>query len=202
MLKKAKFLAVAAIAVLSAFVVAAGIPSEVYAQTDTEGTYEWDSTDWDWEDSDYDFSDTDWTTEYDYGYGSSELTPEEEAAIRKAAIGVATVVLIPTLIVSLAMYVFMAIALMKIGEKVGVDAGKKWMAWIPIANYFYMAECAGLEWWHALIALFFPFWLIYVMMKIAERRGFSMWTGCLLLVPIANLIFIGYLAWGEPKQSA
>lgn len=202
MRKGFKFLAVAAVTAVTAITMFVALPAKALAQTDTDSTYEWDSSDWDWESSDYDY-DSDWSdaAEFNYTY-SDELTAEEEAAVVTAVLAMVGVMLVPALIVGLAVYVYVAIALMKIGEKVGVEDSKKWMAWVPIANLFYMAECAGLEWWHGLIAVFIPFWPVYLMMKMAEKRGFSKWTGCLVLVPIANLIFIGYLAWGEPKPAA
>jgi hypothetical protein len=42
-----------------------------------------------------------------------------------------------------------------------------------------------------------PFW------KICERVGHSPWLSLLLLVPLVNLIFIYYIAFGEwPSQRA
>lgn len=39
-------------------------------------------------------------------------------------------------------------------------------------------------------------------MRISEKRGYDKWLGLLNLVPIANLVLIGILAWGKGKDEA
>lgn len=113
--------------------------------------------------------------------------------------------LVPMLL-SLAVYVYAALALSTIAKKLG--AAKPWLAWIPFANLFLAAEIAETPWWTALMLIFiglipyigylavlgvFGFWS----WKIAERRGFQPWIGLLLLVPLVNLVVLGILAWND-----
>jgi hypothetical protein len=110
-------------------------------------------------------------------------------------------------------YVYMAICLMKIAKKTNTPNG--WMAWIPIANVVLMLQIAKKPvWWTALLLLFFiPLinviagivWLILsiiIWMAICKRLGKPEWIGVLMIVPIANLVVPGYLAFSNGVASA
>ncbi|GEM_PF-1151517 len=108
------------------------------------------------------------------------------------------------LVVMIALYIYKSITLMTIANKLGV--ANAWLAWIPIADMVIFLQSAKLNPW--LVLLFFiPFINFIAMlvlgimgfMKISERRGFESWLGILFIVPIANIILPGYLAWAEPK---
>ena len=117
-----------------------------------------------------------------------------------------------SIIIGLAVYIYFALALMKMAEKAQVPNG--WLAFIPIANLYIMTQIAGVPWWTMLVILLG--WIpvvgylavLAVMLwwwwKIAERMGREGWWGIVIaLIPNVNLIMIGMLAWGEPaKQSA
>jgi len=98
----------------------------------------------------------------------------------------------------LVIYVYMSYCLMKIGQKCGVE--NAWMAWIPVINIWVMCQAARKEWWWMLLC-FIPFINIIAFcvlwMGIAENRGKPSWVGLLILVPIANLILPGYLAFSD-----
>lgn len=111
-----------------------------------------------------------------------------------------------TVIIGLAIYIYMGIALMKIADKLSVPNG--WMAFIPIANLYLITQLAGVPWWTMLGVLlaFIPVigylaslaLSIWWFWKICERLGKEGWWGIVIsLVPIANLILIGMLAWGD-----
>ncbi|MEK6967922.1 MAG: hypothetical protein AABX51_04805 [Nanoarchaeota archaeon] len=109
-------------------------------------------------------------------------------------------------VVLIALYVYMAFALMTIAKK--TKTNNAWLAWIPIANIFLMANIAKVHWGFALGMLLVnlvPFVggfislaiAIYMLWKIAEIRGFPGWTSLLFIIPVVNLIMIGVYAWGK-----
>lgn len=95
-------------------------------------------------------------------------------------------------------YIYLSFCIMKIAQKLGVE--NAWLAWIPIVNLWIIVQCAGKEWWWILL-LFIPIisivFAIILWMAIAERRGKPSWLGILMIVPIANLIVPGYLAFSD-----
>ncbi|MBC8500326.1 MAG: hypothetical protein ISS25_01520 [Nanoarchaeota archaeon] len=115
--------------------------------------------------------------------------------------------LVLALIIGLAVYVYIAIALMTIAKKTNTPLA--WLAWIPLANIYLMTQIADLSWWWTLAILLpiIPFIgqiaLIVIMVwwwwKIAEKRGFPGWLGILTIIPLVNLIVMGVLAWAEHK---
>ena len=103
------------------------------------------------------------------------------------------------LLIDLAVYVFFAVCLMTIANKLGAE--NSWWAWIPILNFILMLNIVEKPvWW--IILLLIPIVniiiAIIVWMAIAEARGFPSWWGILLIVPFVNLIVPGYLAFAEP----
>ncbi|MFH1376456.1 MAG: hypothetical protein ABIH25_02360 [Candidatus Woesearchaeota archaeon] len=116
--------------------------------------------------------------------------------------GAAITVLI---IVGIAVYIYMAIALMTIANK--TKTPNAWLAWIPIANYYLMTQIAKVPWW-----TFFAFLLVLIpaigslaflavsvwwWWRIAEVRKRPGWLGILTIIPIVNLIIVGVLAWAK-----
>ena len=102
------------------------------------------------------------------------------------------------MVIALAFYVYVALALMTIAKKTNTENG--WLAWIPIANYVLMCNIAKKPiWWFVLmlIPLVNIVIAIILWMAIAEARGKPSWWGILLIVPIVGLIVPGYLAWSD-----
>jgi hypothetical protein len=110
------------------------------------------------------------------------------------------------LVVLIAIYVYSSFALMTLAKRLKTE--NAWIAWIPIVNLYLVTQIAKKEWWWALIIVFaniVPFvgWLIsvgssvYMYFLIAERRKYPGWTGALMVIPFVNLIYLGFLAWGE-----
>ncbi|MBW2970864.1 hypothetical protein KY320_01755, partial [Candidatus Woesearchaeota archaeon] len=95
-------------------------------------------------------------------------------------------------------YVYMAFALQTIAKKTNTE--NPWLAWIPIANLVLMTQIAGLH-WATIFLMLIPFVNIAVIIwwwwKIAEARNKPGWMALLFLVPIANLIVPGILAWSD-----
>ena len=99
-------------------------------------------------------------------------------------------------IIGIAIYVYLAFCLQTIARKTNTEKG--WLAWIPIANVYLMCKIAGKPgWW--LVFFFIPIanvvFGVIVWMGIAEARDKNKWLGILMIVPIANLVVPGYLAF-------
>lgn len=103
-----------------------------------------------------------------------------------------------SIIVFLAIYVYVAYSLQVIADKTNTE--DSWLAWIPIANIYLICKIAGKPgWW--LILFLIPLVNIVigiiVFMKIAELRGKPGWVGILWILPVVGLIIPGYLAFSD-----
>jgi len=112
------------------------------------------------------------------------------AAIMAAMVGMVWIINIVT-------YIFVAFCLHMIARKTKTEHG--WLAWIPIANVYLMCKIAERPWWWVLVLIFVPIvnivFLVIVWMGIAEARDKNKWLGILIIVPIANYVLFGYLAF-------
>jgi Family of unknown function (DUF5684) len=120
---------------------------------------------------------------------------QEENRLPIAALGG---MLVFMLVICLAMYVYLALALQTIANKTNTANG--WLAWIPILNIFLMLNVAKKPlWWFILflIPLVNIVIAILVWMGVAEARNKPNWWGILMIVPVVNLIVPGYLAWSD-----
>lgn len=98
----------------------------------------------------------------------------------------------------IAIYVYMALALMTMAKKMGTP--NEWMAWVPIANLVLIVQMAQKEtWW--VILFFVPIANIIVQClcfnEIAKRLGKPEWLGWALLIPCVGIAVPGYLAWAK-----
>ena len=102
------------------------------------------------------------------------------------------------LLIILVFYAYMAICFMKIAEKTGTENG--WWAWIPILNFLLMLAIARKPMWWILLMLI-PLVnivvAIIVIVGICQARGKSGLLAIGFLIPIVNLIVLGYLAFGD-----
>jgi uncharacterized membrane protein YhaH (DUF805 family) len=107
-------------------------------------------------------------------------------------------VMLFTLVISLALYVFFCFCLKRICEKCGVNPGV--LIWIPIAQVIPLLEVAKMPVW-MIILLLIPLvnLVVFVMMwvKICQARGKSGWLVILLFIPVVDVIFFPYLAFSE-----
>ncbi|MGB6429971.1 MAG: DUF5684 domain-containing protein [Candidatus Acidiferrales bacterium] len=107
-------------------------------------------------------------------------------------------VMLVFLIIGLAAYVYMALALQTIAQKTSTE--NAWLAWVPILNIILMLNIAKKPLWWILLCLI-PLVniviIIMVWMAIAEARGKPNWWGILIIIPVAQLIVPGYLAWAD-----
>lgn len=105
----------------------------------------------------------------------------------------------------LALYVYNALVLRTIAVKTKV--GPKWLAWIPVVGYVLLLKAIKLDWkWiFAIFVGIVPFIGstllmaagVYVWWRVCEVRKMQPWIAILMLVPVANLVAMGYIAWGK-----
>jgi hypothetical protein len=146
--------------------------------------------------------------ETDFSYGvdpsvATQIDPGAAAGLAMLAGGMALFVLFFAII----MYVYFAICLMKIAKKTNTD--NAWLAWIPIANLVLMIKIAQKPmWWLALFLLMFipvvgaiamMVIMVLLWMEISEKVGKEKWLGILWIIPIANLVLPGYLAFSKSE---
>jgi len=108
------------------------------------------------------------------------------------------------LVFILSFYIYTSLCLQFIAKK--TDTAPAWLAWIPVANIFLMCKIVSLSYWWISILLFafLPYAGAFVSVgffgflwyKIALARNKPGWIGILAVVPIANLVVYGYLAFG------
>ncbi|MEM3374299.1 MAG: hypothetical protein QXE31_03695 [Candidatus Woesearchaeota archaeon] len=109
---------------------------------------------------------------------------------------------------SVAVYVYMSLALMKTAQRLNVQ--NAWLAWIPIANFYLMLKMAKMNPMLMLliIALIIPFINFFASLtlmvvsimaqwKICEARQKPGWWAILMMIPIVNFVIWGILAWGK-----
>jgi hypothetical protein len=116
------------------------------------------------------------------------------------------------IIVGIALYIYMALALQTIGKKLNYK--NNWLAWIPIANYAMILELGGFH-WALVFLLLIPFlgWAAVAVLqfialwRIFEKRNYPGWLILILLLSIipllgflaiiAYLIIFGMVAWKD-----
>lgn len=120
--------------------------------------------------------------------------------------------LVFAIIIFLAIYIYVALALQTIGKKLKYK--HSWLAWIPIANYAMILELGKFHWaWVFLILIPILGWLALIvlifisMWRIFEKRKYSGWLSLVpllsvipvvgFLAGIAYLIIIGFVAWKD-----
>lgn len=151
--------------------------------------------------------DYDW--EYDYDYDWDSTLSDEESGVLAGLLGGGAMIfggimLVFSIIISLSLYVYASLALMNIAKKMNQE--NTWFAWVPILNtvlLFKMGDQNPLLLLLLLIpgigALIVGVFSIISLMNICEKRGYDKLLGLLALVPLANLILIGVLAWGKKE---
>jgi len=119
--------------------------------------------------------------------------------------GFSPVVLIVLILVWLAVYVFSALCLMKMADKLGVE--NSWFAFIPFLNLWLLCKMGDRDNNWFILMLVFAFccgivtavMAILIFMDVAEKLGFENWWGILLIIPIFNFYVLYKLAFTEPR---
>jgi len=188
------------------------VTTPIFAQEDTVTTTEDDSY---YYDDEYYYDDT-----YDYGYDDSydyysdysydDLYTTGTAAGAFAGVTAllfSGVMLVFSIVIGLGSYVYCSLALMKLAKRMNHE--NPWFAWIPILNMILLLQL-GDQNPMLLLLLLIPgvggvvvgVLSIIALMKICEKRGYDKMLGLLSLIPIANYILLGILAWGKKEPVA
>lgn len=153
----------------------------------------------------------DTTVEWDYEFNSDDFEDEYDtddiAAVGSAFAGLAFIWIAICFLMGIAVYVYSSLAYMNIAKKLNYP--NPWFAWIPILNIVLHFQIGGMSGWFVLLMLVpLANIVVYViaMMNICEKLGKEKLLGLLALVPIANYILLGILAWdkddNQPVQQA
>lgn len=112
-------------------------------------------------------------------------------------------------ILSLAFYVYFALAWMTIAKKMKYK--HPWLAWIPIANCAMILQLGGFHWaWIFLVLVpvlgWIALWVLFIIAtwRIFEKRKYPGLYSLSLVIPkvggILYLIAIGFVAWSKKKR--
>jgi len=130
----------------------------------------------------------------------------QQAAMVSALVSLGIAFVIFMILLCLAVYIYVAFALMTIAKK--TNTKNRWMAWIPILNFYLITQIAKQSGWWTLILLasFISFGgiailavAIWMFWLIAERRKLPGWFSLLLIIPIVNLVILGVIAWKKKR---
>ena len=133
-----------------------------------------------------------------------DKNPELKALVKK--LGLKGFIALILLIIFCS-YFYQSLCLQLIAQKTGAKSA--WLAWIPVANIFLMFNIAAVSYWWMVImivVLFIPligivgfigfsFFLYYKIILALHKPG---WLAVLLIIPVVNLVMIGYLAFSKP----
>ena len=117
--------------------------------------------------------------------------------------------LVVFIILSIVLWIYLALAFSAIGKKAGVKYPG--LAWIPgIGPALVAFNASGMHWWpwllligylipivSGLFSLAFAVVTIIWMWKTFEEIGKPGWWAILMLIPIVNLIIVGMAAWSK-----
>lgn len=122
-------------------------------------------------------------------------------AQEKAMLTIAGIIIGVLLIV----YVYSSLCLFMVAKKLMKEPA--WLAWVPIGNLVLTCKLANISyWWLSLIlASILPYvgFLAAVVFSgfawwhISQARGKPAWLGILTVIPLVNLVILGYLAFSE-----
>jgi len=129
------------------------------------------------------------------------LTPEQ----KKVAVAVAAAAALVVLFVVFILYIYSSLCIMFIAKKTAKTPA--WLSWIPIGNLFLLCKIAGITYWWLLLLLVYivpiagPLIFLafcgYLWYKVALARKKPGWVGILWVIPLVNLVVMGYLAFSE-----
>ena len=101
-----------------------------------------------------------------------------------------------SLILGILTYLYISVCLYFMAKKTGED--NAWFAFVPILDIILLLSVADMPlWW--LVLCFIPLVnlvaAVMIWMAASRAMGKPSWMGLLILIPVLNLVFIGYLAF-------
>ena len=113
---------------------------------------------------------------------------------------ISTIVIVSIAVVCF--YIYSAICFQRIAIKSNTEPS--WHAWVPIANLFLLCKLARSSSWWILLCLIpylgFIFSLI-LLSRVPKCLGVTDGSRFLMLVPLVNLVYLGYLAFRPELQA-
>lgn len=104
-------------------------------------------------------------------------------------------------VILLVLGVYFAVCVQRLAERTGT--GDEWMAWVPLLNFYLACRVGGRPGWWLLL---YPIPLLgtvidlLVWAGIAAAREKSPWLCLFMLLPVANWILVGYLAFTKDPE--
>jgi hypothetical protein len=139
------------------------------------------------------------------------------AGVHLPGLSSSTVILIVCLAVCLIVvfYLYLSLCLFLIARRLAISDA--WIAFVPDINLLTLVRAAGMpQWWTAIMfilmfltltpvfgiifSLLFDACFVYSWMLITHNLGKNRWLGLLMIVPIANIIFPGFLAFSKERE--
>lgn len=119
--------------------------------------------------------------------------------------GLAVLGIFALVLLGIALYIYTSLALMTIAKR--TKTKPEWLAWIPFVNLYLVTKIGKVS-PLTLLALFaylipavggliFAGFTAFWWWKVSEARRKPGWWGILMIIPVANLIIMGMLAWGK-----
>lgn len=138
--------------------------------------------------------------EKDFNYDFSNMqnwNPDQAAVLGMGAFFGAYMVAM--FVFAAAIYVVMALSLMKIAQKAGYKE-KAWWAWVPILNIVLNYNMGGYSGWWMILPVGNIIVMILAWMKISVKCGKPDWLGILMIVSPLNIIIPLYLAYSNDAK--
>ncbi len=140
-------------------------------------------------------------TTYDYYNVDEEynpIMPIDNSSPLLAAIAATSIgIWIVSMIIGLALYIFMALAVVKIGKE--LEYKNSWFAWVPILQSIMLFQLGNVSPWLLLIPFVNGIFMIVAIMNLTEKRGYDKVLGLIVLTGIGTYILLYLLAW-KPKS--
>ncbi len=123
---------------------------------------------------------------------------EDDEIVNPLAVlaGLGVLLFIPILI-SLSSYIFLSLALAKIGKDLGYK--EPWFAWLPILQMVMVMQLGEKSPWWLLVPFVGQIMTIIAIMRVTEKRGYDQLLGLIVLTGIGSYILFYLLAW-KPKD--
>lgn len=143
-------------------------------------------------------------TTYDYDMDVDQLispyTTETPTVLTAGLAALSIGIWIVAMTIGLAAYIFMAMALVKIGKELGYK--NTWFAWIPILQTIMLFQLGNVSPWLLLVPVVNTIFMIIAIMNITERRGYEKILGLIVLTGIGTYILLYLLAWKPKTQDS
>lgn len=204
--------------ILSLFMFLLMVPNSLaYAQQDSDPIYEFNTQEYEQLYKEVEENLKDLEKEYgDTPYNYSDEYPNDaiidslsklegndfDSQLGALGAGIIILAIIISGVMCLALYVFTSWAYMAIANRLKEE--NAWFAWVPVLNLVLIAKLGDVNPLHLLLLIIPGVNIIYAIyfsivtsMRMTEKLGLDKYLGLLIFIPVVQLFFLGYLAWGK-----